>query len=165
MLRRESRPQLIVLALMGAVGLHNMVRPGENVAFAFHTVDLVTNLLGYLGFSLFGSFAAYLGGSVVQVAFPFSLFTFLLASGRVFVSSLALFWVAHSIVDVSLYVRDARQMTFTLGGGGEHIWSRLLSEMGLLELDRVMGNLLHTGGFVMLLASLGVGVFAVRSAR
>lgn len=70
-------PQLALTGLMAVVGLYNMVRPGGGPFAVFHFADLATGLLGHLVFSLFGSFAAYLGGPVVQVAFPLSLFTYL----------------------------------------------------------------------------------------
>ena len=158
-------PQLALTGLMAVIGLYNMVRPGGGPFAVFHLADLVTGLLGHFTFSLFGSFAAYLGGLVVQVAFPLGLFTYLVTLQKPFFASLALFWAAHSLVGVSLYVRDARALTFELYNGGEHIWHRLLSELGLLPFDRFLGGLLHLGGALVLVAALGLALLASRSNR
>lgn len=158
-------PQLALTGLMAVVGLYNMVRPGGNPFTVFHFADLATSLLGHLAFSLFGSFAAYLGGPVVQVAFPLSLFTYLASLQKPFFAALALFWAAHSLVGVSLYVRDARALTFELYYGSEHLWNRLLFELELLRLDRFLGGLLHLGGALILVAALGLALLASRSNR
>lgn len=159
MSRGVRRAQLAAAGLMFVFGLYNLLRPGADTVPS-HFTDLATSLLGHLAFSLLGSFAAYLGGPLVQVAFPLALATYLVTLKRPFLASLALFWAAHSLVGVSLYVRDARALSFTLYNGGEHIWHRLLYELGLLPYDQVLGSLLQLSGVLTLFAACGLALLA-----
>ena len=88
--------------------------------------------------------------------------TYLASLQKPFFASLALFWAAHSLVGVSLYVRA---LTFELYNGGEHLWNRLLFELELLRLDRFLGGVLHLGGALVLVAALGLALLASRSNR
>lgn len=147
---------------MAAVWLLHVLRPGTQPFVPFQIIDLLPNQLGHMLFASFGGFLGYLGGPVVQVAFPLSLSCYLFASRKLFFVSLTLFWAAQSLFDVALYAKDARALTFVLIGGPDHTWNVILSRLDLLELDQFIGTLIYLSGVFTLFVALTVGLLAAR---
>ncbi len=147
---------------MATVWLLHVLRPGTQPFVPFQVIDLLPNQLGHMLFASFGELLGYLGGPVVQVAFPLSLSCYLFASRKLFFVSLALFWAAQSLFDVALYAKDARALTFVLIGGPDHTWNMILSRLDLLELDQFIGTLIYLGGVFTLFVALLVGLLAAR---
>lgn len=110
----------------------------------------------------FGHFLMVLGGSFWQIAFWLGLGGYALVFRRHLVQFL-LFWTvaAHSFLNVSVYIRDARARELKLLFGLDqdaHDWGNLLTWMGLLEYDGLIANL---AVFVGVLLGLGMVVLAV----
>ena len=121
---------------------------------------------GHLLFSLFGQTLHILGGSFWQVAFP--LFWFVLAlKQRSQAAPFALFFTGLSLMDVSLYIRDAHFMAMPLLGGDSsgHDWRNLLSSWDMLDSAETLGDAGYYGGLLMCILGIGGGiVWAVVSA-
>jgi hypothetical protein len=102
-------------------------------------------------------FFVILAGSAFQVFVP-AVFVFYFFVKRQFYSaSLLLFWVGESIVDISVYAKDAIVMQLPLLGGDNvgHDWNNLLSMTGLLKYTDFIGGLIWTiGVFVIIFAIL-----------
>jgi hypothetical protein len=71
-------------------------------------------------------------------------------------AAVTLFWVAQSLFNVSVYVKDARAQALPLLGGEDtlHDWNYILGRLNLLRWDQALGNVIYTVGLV----SLGVSV-------
>ena len=147
---------------MAVIGPLYLFQPNTQPFMLFKIMDSPSTLFGHLLFSSFGGFVGYLGGPILQVAFPLSLSFYLFASGKLFITSLALFWSAQSFFDVALYAKDARARTFILMGGPDHIWHEILGRLGLLELDQFVSTLIYLGGVLALFAALMLGLLAAR---
>ena len=74
-------------------------------------------------------------------------------------------WLATNLIDVAVYVGDARAMALPLvtvgGGDAKHDWHYLLGEMGLLRMDGVLEVVLRVLGVGVLIASLAFGAWLV----
>lgn len=119
-----------------------------------HRIDLVFHEAGHVVFRLFGEFMTILGGSLLQILVPL-LFTgaFVLRYANHFGAAVTLWWTGQNVIDVGIYMADARQLRLPLLGGGTgadrpgfHDWHNLLGRMGLLE---------HTDSLAMLTTLLG----------
>src|SRR5438034_8875264 len=64
-------------------------------------------------------------------------------------ATVALWWVAQNLWNISVYVKDARAEELPLVGGGEHDWNYLLGEAGLLEQDQLVGDAVRLAGALL----------------
>lgn len=130
----------------------------------FHLINLPFHEAGHLLFIPFGRFMMILGGSLGQVLMPLvCLATFLVKTSDPFGASVALWWVAESLMDLAPYINDARALDLLLLGGvtgketDGHDWNNILTMLGWLEYDHRLAHLAYNIGIVFMLASLAWG--------
>jgi hypothetical protein len=117
------------------------------------SINLVIHEAGHVIFIFFGKFLHILGGSLFQVLFP-SLFVFYFYRQQsYFSSSLLLFWVGQSIINVSVYASDAQNMNLPLIGGDTsgHDWNNILNMTGLLTYTEIIGKSIYIFGFLIII--------------
>jgi hypothetical protein len=120
-------------------------------------VNLAFHEAGHLFFSFGGSTLHYLGGTLGQVLVPAALGAhFLLRREQPFAAALCLWWLGESLVNVSIYMADARALALPLVGGGDHDWNELFHRFGLLGEDAVLrtSGLTRAAGVLTMLAGL-----------
>lgn len=118
-----------------------------------HTVDLIFHEAGHTLTLPFGKFIHFLGGTIGQLAVPvFLLFAFL-RKGDFIGLYVSLWWVGQNLLDISLYVGDARLQQIPLLGG-EHDWLYLLGEMRLLQYDTAIAKTILFLGIVIMIVSV-----------
>jgi hypothetical protein len=119
-------------------------------------VDLVFHEAGHVFFGLFGEFIGILGGSLMQVLIPAGIVAYFVWHRQHYSAAVALFWVAQSLFNVSVYVKDARAQALPLLGGEDtlHDWNYLLARLNLLRWDQALGNAVYAAGLVALAVSV-----------
>lgn len=152
--RKVNKWKLALAALFGAYFLKCLF-DGSN----WHFIDganLAIHEAGHVVFMPFGQFIYVLGGSLFQVMVPLFMVLYFYRTRQRYSGALTLFWVGESIVNVSIYARDAvvRQLPLITGDINSHDWHYLLSELGWLP---------HTELVADLIFSMGVGaiLFAI----
>lgn len=139
-----------------------------------HLVHLPFHEAGHILFMPFGSFLMSLGGSLTQVLVPLAcLGTFLVKTRDTFGAAVALWWTGQSLMDVAPYVADARALQIVLLGGRTgaevegHDWEAILSALGWLRYDILLGRLANLLGMILMIAALawGASVVARQHAR
>lgn len=140
-----------------------------------HLVNLPFHEAGHIFFRPFGQFMSSLGGTLGQLLMPLICLAVLLIKTRdPFGASAALWWFGENFLDMAPYIGDARAGQLPLLGGnyghsapyGFHDWEYLLTETGLLHLDRTLAGLSHfIGSVTMLLALLWGAVLLYRQYR
>lgn len=121
-----------------------------------HLILLYIHEAGHLFFSVFGRTFSILGGSLMQVLVPIVWYAVALRE-RSSLSNAAIFFTGVSIVDVSIYVKDAEVLQLPLIGGlskAHHDWRNLLGGWGMVDDSFVIGETLFWIG--MTVAALGV---------
>lgn len=129
----------------------------------YHLIDFANlgfHELGHLIFGMFGEFVMFLGGTIGQLAAPAIVVIYGFVSEKRFLSATGGAWLAQSMVNVSVYVGDARAQKLQLIGG-EHDWNYLLSRLGLLSSDRTIALAIYLLALLVLLASVVLGVYAL----
>jgi hypothetical protein len=124
-----------------------------------HLIILYIHEAGHFFFRMFGENLYILGGSIMQVLVPFV--WFLVARREESANApVAVFFVGVSLVDVSIYVRDAETRILPLLGGHhvKHDWATFLGNHDILDWGVPLGNLFF---FTGLLAALGAIVWGV----
>jgi hypothetical protein len=84
--------------------------------------------------------------------------------GEHYAAAIPFFWLGQSMINVSVYVKDARTLELPLvsiGGSGDaiHDWHWMLSRLGLLQHDQLIGNLFVGAGVCIMLGSALIAAF------
>lgn len=135
-----------------------------------HAISLPFHEAGHFFFAPFGDLMTSLGGSLMQVLVPAAcLVAFLTTSFNPFGAAVMLWWAGENLVDVAIYINDARALQLVLLGGhtGDevegHDWEHILNATGLLHRDHQIAWTVHTiGALVMIAALLWAASVAVR---
>lgn len=146
--------------------------PGYLFGSFMHLVHLPFHEAGHILFMPFGSFLMSLGGSLTQVLVPLvCLGTFLVKTRDTFGAAVALWWAGQSLMDVAPYVADARALQIVLLGGRTgaevegHDWEAILSSLGWLRHDILLGRLANLLGIALMMVALVWGAFVVARQR
>ncbi|HEV3486904.1 MAG TPA: hypothetical protein VG106_15945 [Vicinamibacterales bacterium] len=129
-----------------------------------HIVSIPFHEAGHLVFVPFGEVATALGGSLTQVAIPMAcLVAFRTTSPNAFAAAVMAWWAGQNLLDVALYIDDARTLQLVLLGGHTgaevegHDWERILSAWGLLHRDHQIARMVHAAGAALMLAAIAWG--------
>jgi hypothetical protein len=124
-------PYLFIIALLAWWTLSLLARSHwiflDFVNLAFHEA-------GHLLFRFGGTTLHYLGGTLGQILVPLSLCAwFLLRERQPFPAAACFWWAGQSLINISVYMADARSLALPLVGGGDHDWNELFYRFGLLS--------------------------------
>jgi hypothetical protein len=130
-----------------------------------HTISLPFHEAGHIFFSPFGDLMTALGGSLAQVLVPgVCLIAFLTTSRDLFAAAIMTWWAGENLVDVAMYIDDARSLQLVLLGGHTgaevegHDWERILMLTGSLHRDHVLARTVQFVGAALMIASLAWAV-------
>jgi hypothetical protein len=118
-------------------------------------VDLAFHEAGHVFFSPFGQTLHVLGGTLLQLFIPALLAGYFLFRMSPCSAAICLWWLGQNLLNVSIYMADAREMKLELVGGGEHDWTQIFYQFGLLgeESVRAVSTFTHHLGVLVMLAS------------
>ena len=125
--------------------------------WALDLVNLAFHEAGHVFLQPFGHTLHFLGGTLFQLGVPILLvWYFLYRRGAAFAAAACLWWLGESLVNVAVYMADARSLELDLVGGGEHDWNELFYRFGLLGEDSVaaISSATHAIGVVVMLLGL-----------
>ncbi len=132
----------------------------SGILWFIHLMLLYIHEAGHLFFGVFGRTIGILGGSLNQILAP--VVWFIIAKREESsLSSVALFFTGVSIVDVSIYVKDAEVLLLPLIGGlskAHHDWKNLLSRWGIIDWSFAIGEILFWTGMMIAAAGLYLGI-------
>jgi hypothetical protein len=124
------------------------------------SLDVAIHEPGHLVFAFGGDFLTALGGTLMQLLMPGAFVVYFWRRGDRHAASVALWWVAQNLWNISRYMADARAQELPLVGGGEHDWAFLLAELDLLARDRVLAGAVRLGGGALALVATAIGLRA-----
>ena len=102
-----------------------------------------------------------LGGTLGQLAIPVICGIAFWRERKYISTLLMVWWLGQSLVNVSVYVSDARAQVLPLLGGDnvEHDWAYILGQLHLLNADVAIGTMIFwLGGACMLFAIIQIVV-------
>jgi len=154
-------PALALLAGTGYWTIRLLLAPAHGVALDL--VNLAFHEAGHLFLTPLGSTLHYLGGTLGQVAVPVGLAVYFLRSNpaRPIGAAACVWWAGENLVNVSVYMADARDLALPLVGGGDHDWNELFYRFGLLGADSVRSVSAATRGLGTLTMLAGLAWLAV----
>jgi hypothetical protein len=149
-----------VLLLVTANGLRQLDEPSRRGLFGGITFG--AHELGHLFFAPFGEWMSVAGGSLMQLIVPLGAIALLVGHEDFFGATVGGSWLASSLVDLAVYIGDARAYELDLVGFGEdavHDWAWLLGQAGLLPYDLRLAAAARGLGFAILAASCLTGAW------
>ena len=120
-------------------------------------INLYIHEAGHFFFQIFGRWIYFLGGSLFQAFVPLALLivTWRQNPSRAHYSG---FWLGESLVNVSVYVRDAPYQRLPLIGKGLiHDWNWLLA--GNLESAEPIADVVFFSGIIICISAVISGIF------
>jgi hypothetical protein len=131
-----------------------------------HGANLIFHEAGHMIFMIFGQFMHVLGGSLTQILIPAGITAHFIYHRQRFSAAVTLAWMAENFWDVSIYIKDAqlRELPLIVDNIDAHDWHNLLTWMGMLSLDRVIGNLVFFLGIVIYITAVAWGIYQARIA-
>jgi len=125
----------------------------------FTFIDYVNLLIhegGHGVFSFFGKFIHALGGTLMQIIIPSMFVVFYWIKKKRIPAQFFLVWLGENLMNISFYAADASERKLPLLGGNKvyHDWNYLLQTTGLIEYDKLVGNVFYGFGIIMFLTAL-----------
>jgi hypothetical protein len=117
-------------------------------------LNLLIHEGGHGVFKIFGEFIYTLGGTLMQIIIPSMFIVFYFVKKTKFGAQAFLVWLGQNLFNISVYAADARAHKLPLLGGNKvyHDWTYILNKLGIIEHDRLVGDV-----FVF----LGVAIFGI----
>ena len=139
-------------------------------AYEYHFLDgvnLAFHEAGHLFFGIAGQTLHFLGGTFGQLFFPAALALRFHWRREAFESAVCVLWLGESLMNVAVYLGDAKAQALPLVGGHVHDWGWLLARAGLLEQCVGLGRVLHLAASAVVVCAwlwLAHAAFASRPA-
>lgn len=99
------------------------------------------------------------GGTLGQLFVPTAFTVYFVLQRQAFAAFCTTFWLGQNLVNVSVYMRDAKVMLLPLLGGGEdgegHDWNFLFGQMKLLHESVVIADRTRLLATLVMMAGLG----------
>lgn len=148
-----NKIRLAGTALIGTYFFYCLANP--TLGHFIDYIDLIIHEAGHWIFIFFGQFIQVLGGSFLQILVPAIFVVYFFLRKENFSASILLFWLGYSIVNVSIYMRDAIVMQLPLLGGESviHDWNYILSSLHLLGETYLLSDIAYFIGFSTIIAA------------
>jgi hypothetical protein len=130
-------------------------------------VNLIFHEAGHTIFLFFGEFVKVAAGSGFQVLVPLLISIYFLWNGQKASSGIALMWAGQSILNVSVYARDAEAMMLPLLGGDSvgHDWNYILGRLGMLDQTQLVANWILVSGFALIAMGTVASLYFAKTAE
>ncbi|MBI2428209.1 MAG: hypothetical protein HYV29_05335 [Ignavibacteriales bacterium] len=131
-----------------------------NFLWLTHLLLLYIHEAGHLLFSIFGNTMMIMGGSLMQILAPLAWYFVAQWEGSS-LKNTALVFTGVSIVDVSIYVKDAGMLQLPLLGGlskTHHDWANLMNDWGLIDWSYSFGEMMFWSGMILSAYGIIMGV-------
>jgi hypothetical protein len=126
-----------------------------------HAISIPFHEAGHVLFSPFGDLMTSLGGSLMQILVPaICWITFATTSPDPFAAAVMCWWTGENLLDVAMYINDARSLELVLIGGHTgaevegHDWEHILQLIGALHRDHQLAWTAHLVGAAMMIAAI-----------
>ncbi len=156
--------RVLVFLLILGFGFFYAATPLETMwrtASLWHGIDLVIHEAGHFIFIPFGDFMRVLGGSLLQCLVPLLFAAEFLRRKNPFGAAFGLWWFAQNLLDVAVYVNDARAGVLPLLGGvtgrdvpGYHDWHNLLGRLSWLEYDQALARSVQILAILLMIGAI-----------
>lgn len=132
--------------------IYALVQSGEFL-FLDH-VNLPFHEFGHIFFGFFGKAVSVWGGTLMQLIIPFSILVYFFIKREAAGVFFCAFWLGENLLNIAVYVNDARTLALPLVGGGDHDWNIILGHLKMLRHDHYIAALVKALGWFIMLGSI-----------
>jgi hypothetical protein len=157
---------LLLLASWTVAFLARPMRQDVIGSSFLHVISIPFHEAGHVLFAPFGRVVMVMGGSLGQVLVPaICAIAFLTTSFDPFAAVVCVWWAGENLLDVAVYIDDARALKLVLLGGHTgaevegHDWEYLLQQFGALHLDHRIAWTVHWIGAAAMIGGLAAGTW------
>ena len=144
----------LIAGLVLAAGFWVYALRDEDGFFFLDYVNLTFHEFGHLFFGIFGETIGIWGGTIMQLVIPLGIFVNFLLRKEIGGTALSAFWVGENLLNIAVYIADARKMELPLVGSGDHDWNIILGELGVLNSDTMIGAAVKTSGWLIMISAV-----------
>lgn len=155
----------LIAGLLLAVGFWVYALTDEDGFLFLDYVNLPFHEFGHLFFGIFGETIGIWGGTLMQLAIPLGIFVNFLLRKEIGGTVLSAFWVGENLLNIAVYIADARKMELPLVGSGDHDWNTILGGLGFLNYDATIAVTVRATGWLIMLSSVAWFVIMVLRQR
>ncbi|QPJ64467.1 MAG: hypothetical protein G3M78_03265 [Candidatus Nitrohelix vancouverensis] len=142
--------------LMLWIAVHGVFSPDSILLALVHNVNLVFHEAGHMIFAIFGNDTlTILGGSLGQLLIPIIVAVAFFLRRDYPGFAFGVFWLFESLLDVALYMQDARELKLQLIGGlgmEAHDWRNLFNHWDLWRSDQLIVKIVRWVSWLGMLA-------------
>ncbi|MFH1725520.1 MAG: hypothetical protein ABII00_12995 [Elusimicrobiota bacterium] len=159
-LKEQSAPagsKRLIGRVVLAIALVLMVLPFLRQEVYFSPIDHVNLAFhegGHIVFGFFPRFLMVAGGTLMQLAIPLACAVHFLRRKSAIGAQLMLWWTGENLLNISIYIDDARRQELPLVAGGVHDWTYLLERTGLLVQNEGVARIVFLAGSALILYSV-----------
>jgi hypothetical protein len=117
-------------------------------------VNLPFHEFGHLFFGILGENIGIWGGTIMQLVIPFGILLSFWFRKETLGVAFSSFWFGENLLNISVYVADARKMELPLVGSGEHDWNIILSGLNMLQSDTLIAGIVRSVGWLIMFLSI-----------
>lgn len=160
--------RLIVTVVLANIAWHEFHDGGGIGLVIMASIDVSVHEAGHMIFAPFGDTMHVLGGSLFECLLPAIFVAYFLRRSRrdVHAATVCATWMTVAMVDVSIYMADARarQLMLISGGNGDesdgHDWYHLFAKWHVLRLDTKIAATVRFVAAVICVASVVIGLMS-----
>ena len=143
-----------LLAFAAAAGLFFTVLAMSEPGFVFliDHANLLFHEAGHVFIGLVSQRCEPYGGTLGQLVFPVVLAVSFWRKGQSLSIAGAVIWFFENWLNIARYMADARTLTLTLVGGGDHDWNTIFNRWNLLSHDTEIAFTVKTIGWLGMIA-------------
>lgn len=157
-MKRIGQILLFLLLIYWSVKLFSSKTPWIIIDHA----NLLFHEAGHFLFMFFGEFMSFLGGTLLQVLIPSSIFVYFYLKQEHFSSLVVLFWLGDNFINIGNYMKDAKAMSLPLLiDGSIHDWNWIFTQLNMLNISAAIGTLVYFIGVACILISLFMILFII----
>ena len=164
MFKKQNLADIIRYLFIASLAYLSFVILDEREPYVLHSINLIFHEAGHVICMFFGKFIYFLGGTLGQLAIPVICGLSFWRQRNFFATVIMSWWFGQNLINISIYISDARMQALPLLGG-EHDWAYLLGELNLLKYDTFIGGLIYVLGIFVMFGSLAVALFVVKQRK
>ncbi|MDP2158252.1 MAG: hypothetical protein Q8K68_11150, partial [Nitrospirota bacterium] len=92
--------------------------------------------------------------TLMQLIIPFSILIYFFIQRETAGVFFCAFWIGENLLNIGVYVNDARTLALPLVGGGEHDWNIILGSLKMLRYDHYIAAMVKALGWFVMLGSI-----------
>ena len=164
MFKKQNFSDIVHYLFIASLAYLSFVILDEREPYVLHSINLIFHEAGHVICMFFGKFIYFLGGILGQLAIPAVCGIAFWKQRNFFATAIMSWWFGQNLIDISIYISDARAQALPLLGG-EHDWIYLLGELNLLKYDIFIGGLIYVLGICVMFGALVSACVVVKQRR